>query len=153
MNSISHPSSEETLRQAVDNFWETFPPFWHRIRAHIRQAASEQFDISVEQFHILRHIRRGKESVSQLAEAKNISRAAISQGVNVLVNKGLITRTTDSQDRRHVRLSLTQYGNALLDDVFDNTRQWMEEILSQLSQEELNLLMKAMDALKKLATS
>ena len=119
---MSDPS-KEALRQAVETFWETFPPFWHRVRAHIRQVAAERFEISVEQFHILRNIRHGQGSVSELAEAKNISRAAISQGVDGLVNKGFITRTTEVRDRRHVRLDLTPAGDAVLDVVFEDTHQ------------------------------
>ena len=133
----------------MDTFWETIPPFWQRIRGHIRQAAAEQFDISVEQFHILRHIRGGQDSVSELAKARNISRPAISQAVDVLVNKGLVERTTSAQDRRHIRLALTNSGNALLDAVFDDTRQWMMQSLSPLSDEELDALTSALDSLRK----
>ena len=141
--------SEDLIGQAIDRFWETIPPFWHRVRAHIRQVAAEQFDISVEQFHILRNIRRGRVSVSELAEAKNISRPAISQGVDVLVNKGLIARTPNAQDRRQIQLNLTGSGNALLDAIFDNTRQWMMQVLSPLSDEELQTLVHAMESLRK----
>jgi len=141
------------MSQTIDRFWETIPPFWHRVRAHIRQLAAEQFDISVEQFHILRNIRRGRGSVSELAEAKNISRPAISQSVDVLVNKGLITRTTNADDRRQVRLALTDSGNSLLDAIFDNTRQWMTKILSPLSNEELQTLTLAMEFLRKTQTA
>jgi DNA-binding MarR family transcriptional regulator len=140
--------SKTLLRQTVETFWETFPPFWHRVRAHIRQAA-EQHDLSVEQFQVLRHIRRGQCSVSKLADAKNISRPAISQGVDMLVNKGFITRTTDTRDRRHVQLALTDSGNALLDTISEDTRQWMMQILSPLSDEELQALTQAMDSLRK----
>ncbi len=134
---MSDPS-KEAVRQAVETFWETFPPFWHRIRAHIRQVAAERFEISVDQFHILRNIRHGQASVSELAEAKNISRPAISQGVDLLVNKGFITRTTDENDRRHVRLDLTSAGDDVLDVVFEDTRQWMMQVLSPLSAEEVD---------------
>ena len=137
------------LQQAVDAFWENLPPFWQRIRAHIRQVAAEQFDLSVEQFHILRHIRRGQASVSELAEAKNISRPAISQAVDVLVNKGFIQRMPDARDRRHVQLTLTDSGNALLDAIFADTYQWMMQLLSPMSAEELHNLVRAMDSLKK----
>jgi MarR family transcriptional regulator, 2-MHQ and catechol-resistance regulon repressor len=141
--------SEEIRRQAVETFWESFPRFWHQIRAHIRQVAMEQHSISVEQFHILRNIRRGKSSVSELADAKNISRPAISQAVDVLVNKGLIRRTTDLHDRRHIQLTLTESGDALLDAIFEDTRRWMMQTLSPLSDEELQTLRRAMDSLKK----
>jgi DNA-binding MarR family transcriptional regulator len=146
-------ASRETLRQAVDTFWETIPPFWHIIRAHIRQVAMEQFEISVEQFHILRHIRRGRGSVSELAEAKNISRPAISQAVNILVNKGLVIRTPHVDDRRHIHLALTAAGNTLLDTVFEDTCQWMMQSLTPLSDAELQTLTRAMDSLKKIQSA
>jgi DNA-binding MarR family transcriptional regulator len=144
-----HPPSDHVLRQAVDAFWEAFPPFWHLVRAHIRQVAVEQFGISVEQFHILRQVRRGLVSISALAAARNISRPAISQAVEVLVQKGLLTRTTDPRDRRYIQLSLTTPGNALLDAIFDNTRQWMVQILATLSEEELEALILSLNALRK----
>ena len=142
-------SSTELLHQAVETFWETFPAFWQRVRAHIRQVAVEQFDISVEQFHVLRYIRGGQGSISELAEAKNISRPATSQIVEVLVQKGLIRRTHDARDRRYIQLTLTDSGNALLDAIFDNTRHWMMQILMPLSDEELDVLARALDSLRK----
>jgi len=140
----------QVLEQTLDKFWETFPSVWGYIRAHIRAVAAENFDISVEQFHILRFIRRGHGSVSELADARNISRPAISQGVDALVKKGLVTRTQNKEDRRYVELELTPEGNALLDDVFRDTRAWMKESLETFSQEELELATRGMEVLKKM---
>jgi DNA-binding MarR family transcriptional regulator len=149
MPAPSSPTAK-TLELTLDRFWETVPPLWSQIRAHIRSVATESFDLSVEQFHILRYIRRGRWSVSELAQAKNISRPAISQGVDMLVNKGLVTRTTHPDDRRYVELALTQEGNALLDAVFQNTRAWMLTRLAALSQDELESVDHAMESLKKM---
>ena len=148
----SNPPTQESLRQTAEVFWESLLPFWHQIRAHIRTVAVEQFDISVEQFHILRHIRKGHGSVSELAEEKRISRPAISQAVDALVNKGLIRRTPGEKDRRHVQLDLTTDGNALLDGIFDNTNRWMMEVLGRFSEDELQSILTAMSLLKKTAT-
>jgi len=142
-------SSNEFQEQAIDRFWETIPPLWGTVRAHIRAEATSQFDISVEQFHVLRHVRRGTNSISDLATAKNISRPAISQAVDVLVNKGLMTRTQSTEDRRFVELELTDSGNALLDALFKETRTWMKELISDLTNEELDTVAKAMEVLKK----
>lgn len=141
--------NRESIRQVVDLFWETLPPFWHKVRAHIRQVAAENFGITVEQFHVLRHIRKGLGSASELAEAKQISRAAVSQAVEALVQKGLVSRAQDPQDRRHVRLSLTAEGENLLGSIFQNTRQWMAQVLAPLSEEELQTMAQAMESLKK----
>jgi DNA-binding MarR family transcriptional regulator len=142
--------SIQTLRQVVEAFWESYPPFWRTIRSHIRNVAVDQFAISVEQFHILRHVRKGHGSVSELAQIQQISRPAISQAVDILVNKGLITRTQSSQDRRCVRLDLTSAGNDLLDAIFNHTRQWMMQVLAALDESELQNLLRSMDALKKI---
>jgi DNA-binding MarR family transcriptional regulator len=143
-------ASDHLRNQAIDRFWETIPPLWGMIRTHIRAEASKKFDISVEQFHILRHVRRGTGSISELATAKNISRPAISQAVEVLVKKGLLTRVQSTQDRRFVELALTDAGNKLLDTVFQETRGWMKERMSPLSLDELETIAKAMEALKKM---
>ena len=142
--------TERLQLQAIDRFWETIPPLWGTIRTHIRAEAARKFDISVEQFHILRHVRRGIGSISELAAAKNISRPAISQAVDVLVKKGLLTRIHSSQDRRFVELTLTDAGNNLLDTVFQETREWMQERMSSLTTDELQAIAKVMTVLKKM---
>src|SRR5512143_1064364 len=121
----------------IDRFWETVPPLWNFVRSHIRATATTKFDITVEQFHVLRHVRRGIASMSELATAKNISRPAISQAVDLLVNKGLLTRVQSTQDRRYVELALTDEGNALLDTVFKETRGWMKQRMHALTAQEL----------------
>ncbi len=136
--------------QTIDRFWETVPPLWNFVRSHIRATATQNFDITVEQFHVLRYVRRGMCSISELASAKNISRPAISQAVDILVHKGLLTRVQSTQDRRYVDLALTRAGNDLLDAVFKDTRSWMKQRMSMLSAEELETIAKAMEAMKKI---
>jgi DNA-binding MarR family transcriptional regulator len=131
-------------------FGETVPPLWNFVRSHIRATATGKFDITVEQFHILRHVRRGICSISELATAKNISRPAISQAVDLLVNKGLLTRVQSTQDRRYVKLALTTEGNALLDTVFKETRGWMKGRMHTLTAGELETIAKAMEVMKKM---
>ena len=144
-------ATNERLRdQAIERFWETVPTLWNFVRSHIRATATGNFDITVEQFHVLRHVRRGVTSMSDLATAKNISRPAISQAVDVLVRKGLLTRIHSTQDRRVVELALTDEGDALLASVFKETREWMKTRMSGMTADELEIIAKAMKALKKM---
>ena len=143
-------SFEQLRDQAVDRFWETLPPLWNFIRSHIRATATSNFDITVEQFHVLRYVRRGVTSMSDLAVAKNISRPAISQAVDVLVKKGLLTRVQSTQDRRVVDLALTDEGSALLDAVFKENREWMKGRMSNLTATELKLILNATEVMKKI---
>ena len=143
-------SSGSLREQAIDRFWEAVPPVWNTVRSHIRATATANYDITVEQFHVLRYVRRGPGSMSELATAKNISRPAISQAVEVLVKKGLLTRLQNPQDRRYVELALTESGNNLLDTVFKETREWMKERLHALTADELETMISAMDIMKKM---
>jgi DNA-binding MarR family transcriptional regulator len=143
------PTKAELTERTVDIFWSTFPPLWHKIRAFIRKEAIAQFDITVSQFHTLRRIESGKDSVSQLADIKHISRAAISRTVDVLANKGLITRTQNPQDRRHVQLALTEEGRTLLNTMDGTTGDWMEAKLALLDEGELENIIAAIEDLNR----
>lgn len=139
--------SEKILQQVIDTFWQTIPPIWHITRAYLHSQAVQHFDITVEQFHILRRIREGRATVSQLADAKHISRAATSRAVDALVNRGLVKRTPDGDDRRRVFLALSDKGQQLIDSMFDSSRSWMAEKFSQLNEDELQLVVQAMENL------
>jgi MarR family transcriptional regulator, 2-MHQ and catechol-resistance regulon repressor len=137
------------LQEVVDQVIYTLPGVWDRIRSKLRASAISNFDITLEQFHILRHIRRGYASVAELAEKKQISRPAVSQAVQILVNKGLVTRQTDPSDRRSIHLGLTPYAQNAMDANFDNMRVWVNEKMLSLSPNEIDQVMKAMKILKR----
>ncbi len=134
------PPRQRRLRLTIDCFWDTFPPLWSGIREHLREVVLADLDLTVEQFHVMRHIRQGTRSVSELAAARRISRPGISQAVEVLVSKGVIARRASAHDRRCVRLELTPHGNTLLDAVFQKNRAWMARRLARLTPRELDAI-------------
>ena len=136
------------LQLSIDRFWEVIPPLWGCIRGNLRTFAVQTGEITVDQFHILRHIRRGAGSASELAEIQQISRPAISQAIDILVDKGLVSRHQSTADRRYVELSLTPAGSELLNTIFQKNRQWMLEKLAGLSDEENAALVGALELLK-----
>jgi len=135
------------LDAAIDRFWEAVPPAWHRTRAYIRRAAAEQFQLTVEQFQVLRRIRRGHNSVSRLADAGGTSRSAVSKAVDALVRRGLIERFPDAQDRRHIELRLTGEGERLLTALFEQTRAWLAGRIERLNENETERLLDGMSLL------
>lgn len=146
-------SIQEDINTTIDRFWETIPPAWNQIRNNLRSIATENLGISVEQFHILRHIRHGVKSVSDLAEVKQISRPAISQAVEMLVEKGYISRLPNTQDRRFIELALTDDGSALLETIFEKNRLWMAEKMTHLSPAELQAIQTGMDLFSQAITA
>jgi DNA-binding MarR family transcriptional regulator len=145
---MMNKSNDEIVQQVIDRFWEIIPPVWNTVRSQVQCVAAEQFGITVEQFHVLRHIRKGAHSVSELADIRHISRPAISQGVDGLVNKGLISRQQSASDRRYVRLELTDSGAVLLDAIFSQARQWMKTKLTSLEESDLENITSALTMLK-----
>lgn len=141
-------ATNELLQGMIDRFWESVPPVWNRIRTNVRGIAAEKFGITIEQFHILRHIHKGYGSVSELAEAKGISRPAISQAVDLLVGKGLVARRVKAEDRRYVQLELTADGEELLSAIFHENRAWMAKKLSILTPEQMARVIDGLDVLK-----
>jgi DNA-binding MarR family transcriptional regulator len=138
-----------SLQHTVDALLASLPPVWDRIRSNLRIAATTRFAITLEQFHVLRHIRQGYQSVGDLAEKRQISRSAVSQAVGVLAGKGLVTRRQESDDRRCVLLELTPHANRVLDANFKANRLWMKTRMASLTMEELNSIRQAMKILKK----
>jgi DNA-binding MarR family transcriptional regulator len=145
----SDRSTEQMIPVAIEAFWGTIPPVWNRIKGNIRSIAVENYNISVEQFHILRHIRKGLTSVSELAQVKQISRSAISQAVDVLVERGLVCRRQNARDRRNIPLELTESGDRLLDTIMEKNRAWMKSQMTSLTAQDLYTLTSAMEILVK----
>lgn len=141
--------SDDLLLQAVDEVMNTLPGVWDRIRSNLRAAATSNFGITLEQFHVLRHIRKGYTSVAMLAEKRQISRPAVSQAVDMLVRKGLVTRQTNPDDRRAIRLELTPYAREVLDANFEKNLVWMKDQMKSLTPDELDQVMQAMEILRK----
>jgi DNA-binding MarR family transcriptional regulator len=136
-------------KSTIEAVWTTLPPLWNRIKGHIHSLAESQYGISVEQFHILRHIRKGHTSVSELALVKQISRSAISQAVDGLVERGLVCRLQNEQDRRNIPLELTHAGSLLVEGLLESNRVWMAEKMAGLTEEEYKTVSQAMDILGK----
>ena len=141
---ISH---EEQLCSTIERFWEIFPRIWHRSRVHVHNIVIEDHQLTMRQFAILRSVKNGRKSVSELAERGHTSRPAISRSVDTMVNKGLITRVQDPDDRRYVELTLTEDGERLFKTLTAEIREWMSLRLGELSEEQLNMITKALELL------
>lgn len=141
--------NEAFLNQSAERFWEAVPTVWDRVRENLRSTATAKMDISVGQFHIMRFIRHGKNTVGQLAEARQISRSAASQSVELLVAKGYVRRQANGPDRRYVRLELTETGAELLNIAFMENRKWIMERLSSLTPEELERMLQGLEPMRK----
>ena len=132
----------------IDKFWESVPPAWRQTRSQIRRNAVEKFQMTEEQFQVLRRIRNGSASVSALAEASQTSRSAVSKAVELLVRRGLVTRSQNQQDRRNLPLALTEEGQRVMDLIYGEAEAWLSTRFAHLTAEETGLLLQGLEILR-----
>ncbi len=77
----------------------------------------------------------GPQGVATLAEAVAVTPPTASRLVDRLVRKGLVRRRTDRNDRRQVRIGLTEAGRRLVDLVTERRRHEIAELLASIEPE------------------
>ena len=78
----------------------------------------------------------------ELAESFNISRAGITNIINVLMEKGLMIREEDAVDKRRKRLTLTPKGMEVLEKLEPLRIQANTHLLKEITAEEKTVLRK-----------
>jgi DNA-binding MarR family transcriptional regulator len=111
-----------------------------------------QPDLTPPQVRLLISIGRKSEgaSVSELAELNQVTPGAITQFVNALVEKNLVSREGDPNDRRIVKLKLTEMARNQFEKLKKEHLASVNRIFEPLSKEELQQLI---DILMKIDTS
>ena len=82
----------------------------------------------------------GDTSVKESADFLGVTKSAITQLLDPLVDKDLVSRASDSRDRRIVRLNLTNKGKAVLKKLAKHKLAGLRSALEKLDAEELNQL-------------
>ncbi len=90
---------------------------------------------------------RGPQNLAGLAEAVGVTPATTTRMCDRLVRKDLIRRRTERDDRRHLRVMLTEKGRALVDAVTDRRRREIERIMNEIPPEEQVVLIQALGRL------
>jgi DNA-binding MarR family transcriptional regulator len=131
-------------QEAYLALWRTYD----RLRA-LEDELFARFDLTAQQYNLLRLLRAAHEPVPTLALADRlVSRAPdVTRMLDKLEERKLLTRTRSTSDRRTVLVAVTDRGAALLDKIAGPLRECHERQLGHLSAAEL----KSLVALLKLA--
>jgi len=96
--------------------------------------------------------RTGPIVSNQLAEAERLEPQSLTRLLAELEEQGLISRARGEQDRREMRVALTESGRTLLTDDLRSRRAWLEKAMAgALNGRERQLLLAAAAAMSKLA--
>lgn len=126
----------ELLDRYMDKLDEMMPHIVRRM--HRELARSLQEGITANQFFVMKMIAdRGQMTVSEVAEAVNVSLSAVTSLVDRLCKVGMIERRRSEDDRRVVWLELTEAGREMVNVCQEGRRRVMQRYLAQLEEEEL----------------
>jgi DNA-binding MarR family transcriptional regulator len=97
--------------------------------------------LSLPQLRILFRIRGAPgSSVTEVATALGVSTSNITQQVEKLVSRGLMTRVERADNRRYVCLTLTPDGEQVAGEYSISARSYLRGVLAGLSEAELDQL-------------
>jgi len=88
---------------------------------------------------------RGPQNLAGLADSVGVTPATATRMCDRLVKKELVARTAEPDDRRHVHLSLTKKGLALVAAVTKRRRREIETVVNEISPSERAVLVQALN--------
>jgi DNA-binding MarR family transcriptional regulator len=98
--------------------------------------------------------RQGTMSIGDMAVAERVRQQSMTQTIADLEADGLIERSADPSDGRRMLIGLTDDGRRMLQEDRRRREGWLaRSIADDLSAEEQQVLMRAVDLLRRLAES
>ncbi|MCS7059158.1 MAG: MarR family transcriptional regulator [Meiothermus sp.] len=131
-----------TLDEIMEEMWRLSSHLAWQMRLD-QQKALEGLGLSPMQAFALMCVASGMDQPSALAFVMDASPQGVSQLLAGLEERKLVRRELDPEDRRKVRILLTQSGERLLEVMRENWKQVSCERFSRLSPEELEMLLRS----------
>ncbi|NTW02323.1 MAG: MarR family transcriptional regulator [Oscillochloris sp.] len=138
-----------TEAEAIARDLLTTLPLLNRTVATIVQGDAPDA-LTMPQFRVLAHLSGGPLTVSDLARRRRVTLASMGELAQALVERGLVARRSDPQDRRQYQLSLSEAGQLRYNAVHNLAQAQIAALLSsRLSTEELDIIHTALPALQR----
>lgn len=114
------------------------------IKQHVHE------DITTDQFTLLQFVEQHQSTTaSEIAQYFGVGRSAITALVNRLVEKSLLERKRNEEDRRIIYLSLTDRGKLVVIETEKQINRFLQQKLAYFDESEVE---KYLVAIEKLAT-
>ncbi len=130
----------ELQRQVRRALREYVPDAWMNLNLTIAQLKS-----------LFLIVREGSTNTKTLAKELGVTPSNVTGIVDRLVKQGLVSRQENPEDRRMLRLRVTDKGEAILTSLREETISSMSEVLARMSIEELSSLARGLSSLVKAA--
>jgi DNA-binding MarR family transcriptional regulator len=101
-------------------------------------------------FRLLTILDKRSRNMSELADMQAVSLATMSNSVAILVEKGWVIRISSPDDRRIVRIEITELGRQKLAEIGEHLQSNLSNFMTELSQDEMNIVGPALVILHRL---
>lgn len=110
-------------------------------RHHMTNSVLRPHDLSWTGFVVLWSVWIfGTPETREVAQSAGISKATLSGVVKTLAARGWLERTQSTQDKRFAHLNLTPSGDALMEELFPQFNAGEQQLVADLTPEELAVL-------------
>ena len=110
----------------------------------------ENKDLTSNDMHVIHAIGVGtKKNMSSIAKELSVTVGTLTISMNSLVKKGYVKRERSEKDRRVVFIQLTNKGRMAYHHHAEFHRQMTEAVIAELNENETDVLVKALDGLRK----
>ena len=119
------------------------------IEQQLRSLFRTTFSVTLPQFDVLSELERSgkKMTMSELSRELMVSNGNVTGVIDRLEKSGFVTRTRAEHDRRIQYIELTPKGCSEFNDMARSHESWLDEMLSELSPDDMvnlrTLLLKA----------
>lgn len=130
----------------LESYSERFQMAFFTTLKRLGQDQQNLHGVTGPQFYIMMCLyKEGSCKASRLAEIMEVKPSAITVMIDRLVNNGLVIREADAQDRRVVLIGLTEQGRLVLEEVKQTRQEQVNQFLSCLEPDELEIFLAAFD--------
>lgn len=120
-----------------------------RVMGPIRAMLAD-VDVTEQQWRVLRVLdEMGPLDSTQLAEHSSLLLSSLTRIVQTLVDKGLVTRVTNPQDRRRQTVTITKAGHRVIADNMDRAQAIAAQIEAHMGREKLDQLLDLLEELER----
>ena len=115
-----------------------------KLHESVLKQIGERFGLSLTEAKIISflHNNPGKDTAADIVELRMLSKGNVSQAVESLIQKSLLEREQDRDDRRKIHLFLTSKTKPITDCVDCLFQQFYKEMFDGFSDEERELFHK-----------
>ena len=110
-----------------------------KLHESMLKSVCEEYNLTLIEAKVISflHNNPGKDTAADIAELRMLQKSNVSQAVEILFQKSMISREQDKSDRRKIHLSLTPDSAPIVRSIDDLWEKFKKEIFMGISDEEL----------------